>query len=859
MTDTEPGDAPAERALSTTEGAPDEGGGDNNTPPPWSRSALARRLGKVVPSASDQTTDEAGAVPAVKGTAGDVPVDEPPLPKRTRRPIDGLRLVMWLGISAGIVVLSGLAEESFRGLHLDLRELGERIPSALIGLLQFAADLAATAIPPVLVVILMLRGRIRTTIELLVAGALAALIAAAFGDLVLQLMPQALERAFEPIALITDPDLAFEPIPVYPALLVAVVTVISRLDMRRINLVAVFAIVGAFAVGLLEGEATIAGTLVAVAIGRTVGIAVRMVSGQPSVAPGGRQVAEILTRHGHDVTSVRSDPVDEHRRYVVETTAGTLGVMVLDRDSEGAGLIGRMFDQLRTREEVLPRQASTMRRAIDQMTLLSLAVNQAGGRTPRLHNVLRLGTDAALVVQDHIPGQPIAKLSPDDVSDGTLRDLWHQLGRLRGNQVAHRRISGRTILVGDDGRVWLLRPSGGEVAAPDLALRTDLAQALVAVALVVGPERATETAIEELGAPAVASALPLLQPLALARITRYRLRENRKLLGSLRESIVGAVGWEPDETIRIERIRPLSLVTGVGAVAAVYLVGTQLTDVGEITGVLLDASWAWLGVALLAMALQYVGATYALLGFVPERVKFTHALGAQVSLGFVRLISPATVGISAINMRLLTKAGIPGPLAAASIGANQIGAVGITLPLIAILGVVSGRSATAGLTPSSTALIVGGAVVAAAVLLVLIPPIRKRARAIWNDFTQRGLPRLLDVLGQPRKLVEAIGGILVQTLSLVMCFYACVKALGGDPSFAALAVVQMVGNAVGMAVPTPGGLGAVEAALTAGITTIGVGTAIAVPSVLLFRLISFWLPILPGWILWTQLQRRNIL
>jgi uncharacterized protein (TIRG00374 family) len=72
-------------------------------------------------------------------------------------------------------------------------------------------------------------------------------------------------------------------------------------------------------------------------------------------------------------------------------------------------------------------------------------------------------------------------------------------------------------------------------------------------------------------------------------------------------------------------------------------------------------------------------------------------------------------------------------------------------------------------------------------------------------------------------------------------------------------VVQLVGNTVGTAVPTPGGLGAVEAALTAGVTAIGVSTGVAVSSVLLYRLVSFWLPILPGWIMWTQMQKRNLL
>jgi uncharacterized protein (TIRG00374 family) len=62
-----------------------------------------------------------------------------------------------------------------------------------------------------------------------------------------------------------------------------------------------------------------------------------------------------------------------------------------------------------------------------------------------------------------------------------------------------------------------------------------------------------------------------------------------------------------------------------------------------------------------------------------------------------------------------------------------------------------------------------------------------------------------------------------------------------------------------MALPTPGGLGAVEAALTAGVSTIGVATTYAVPAVLLFRIVSFWLPIAPGWILWTQMQRRGLL
>jgi uncharacterized protein (TIRG00374 family) len=130
---------------------------------------------------------------------------------------------------------------------------------------------------------------------------------------------------------------------------------------------------------------------------------------------------------------------------------------------------------------------------------------------------------------------------------------------------------------------------------------------------------------------------------------------------------------------------------------------------------------------------------------------------------------------------------------------------------------------------------------------------------MWKEFAARGLSRLLDVLASPRKLAEAVGGTLLQVVALVFCFYACIEALGAEVNVAALAVVQLVGNTVGSAVPTPGGLGAVEAALTAGLSALGLSTGLAVSAVLLFRIVSFWLPILPGWILWTQMQKRRLL
>jgi len=51
----------------------------------------------------------------------------------------------------------------------------------------------------------------------------------------------------------------------------------------------------------------------------------------------------------------------------------------------------------------------------------------------------------------------------------------------------------------------------------------------------------------------------------------------------------------------------------------------------------------------------------------------------------------------------------------------------------------------------------------------------------------------------------------------------------------------------------------VEAALTAGLTTTGMPGAVAVSAVLLFRLLTFWLPVPFGWAALSYLERKKAL
>jgi undecaprenyl-diphosphatase len=95
------------------------------------------------------------------------------------------------------------------------------------------------------------------------------------------------------------------------------------------------------------------------------------------------------------------------------------------------------------------------------------------------------------------------------------------------------------------------------------------------------------------------------------------------------------------------------------------------------------------------------------------------------------------------------------------------------------------------------------------------------------------------------------------TLAYFAGLAASVQAFGGGIGIAEIGAVYMAASAIAAASPTPGGLGAIEAALVAGLTGVGLGAGPAVSAVLTYRLATYWLPVAPGWIALHVLQRRD--
>ena len=111
---------------------------------------------------------------------------------------------------------------------------------------------------------------------------------------------------------------------------------------------------------------------------------------------------------------------------------------------------------------------------------------------------------------------------------------------------------------------------------------------------------------------------------------------------------------------------------------------------------------------------------------------------------------------------------------------------------------------------------------------------------------REGRSALASVCTDPRRLGRLLLGAVGVTLGHGFAFVAAVAACGVHLPVASLLAVFLAGSAVGSTAPTPGGLGALEAALVAGLTALGAPAAAAVAGVLSFRLITYWLPIIPS-------------
>ena len=776
-----------------------------------------------------------------------------------RRPADVLALIFALAVLFVAVGLGDVAVGTAIGLEQDLIGAGGALPQLLLRLFGWAGGIGLLVVLVLEGVDLVLRSRTRQLLESVAAAGVGALLALLWQRLVLDghlgTVLAALTKGL-PNGGRTAP---------LDGLLVASVAffTLSGVGGRSILRKAAVVVVGsAVLAAFLSGGVTALALLATTLLGWAAGLLTRLALGAASTRPPGTAVAAALIGCGLDLTRLElvDPPPSGERRYAGSGPGGPVDVRVLDRETFGTAIVRRILRRVRLRGPSTRGPSLTVRGAVEHHALMTMAVAKAGVRAPELIVTAEVGPSAAVMAyrkpdgaaltrNGNAPPNGDAPLTEDD-----LAAFWQLLAQLQRARIAHRGLIVEHLLLDEHGHAALSEAGTGDIAAAELSLRLDVAQLLTTLSLLVGPQRAVASGVSSLGSQVIVKALPLVQAVAMDSSTRSALRAQKGLLRRVREQVLELVPeGEPVEQVELRRLTPRTLVTVVGGGVAAYVLLTQLG--GNVGQVLARAQWVWALAVVGFTALSITGASLVITGAVTARLSFFRTYLTQLAVAFSGLVAPSAIGNIALNMRYLQRAGVEPAVAGGSVGLAQLAQFSSYFVLLLLSSVLAGTGQQASFTPPLAA-VIGLIVVVALVLVALaVPAGRRLAIGRFLPLVRRVVPRVVAIFQDPRKVVTLFAGALLLDMSFVAALTSATRAFGVTPSVPAVAVVYFAGAIIGSAVPTPGGLGGVEAALSAGLVAVGLDASVAVSSVVLFRLCTYWLPIPFGWASLNYLQR----
>ena len=555
------------------------------------------------------------------------------------------------------------------------------------------------------------------------------------------------------------------------------------------------------------------------------------------------------------VTVTRRPDPDHHRHYQVWSDTGlAYELIVMDPGQELTGTLLEMWNNLRLRG--ISRWVSpSLKAQAERSSFTTLQALRAGVFTQEPIAIASANDSIIMVLSALPPTTPLTELG-EQASDEVLDRAWEQLHYAHTRGISHRALTPEAVVVDASNDVWLLDWDSGEVATTELNQSIDIAQMLVLTALAVGPERALEAGRRCVGEDTLIACAPVIQKPVLPASINQRLRRS-DLLGELRAALVGDSEAETAPTADLQRFRPRTIFTIAVAFIAVFIVVSSL-NFSDLVSTVTSANPWWMAASAVLACLIWVGSAVPLIALSPEKLPFKDTLVAQVAASIITIIAPAGVGPAALNLRYLRKRRVPTAMAVTTVTLMQISQALITIILL-ILVMVSAGSSLSVSVPYGTILAIVALVMVAVGVIVAVPKVRRWIWAKIQPTYQQVYPRLLWIVGQPRRLAAVVGGNLLMNIGYVGAFWTAMVAMGGSLNFSTVAITYLTANAAGSFIPSPGGIGTVETALTSGLTVAGVSSSVAIATALLYRLVTFYGRIPFGWLAMKYMEKKDLI
>ncbi|OBK22668.1 lysylphosphatidylglycerol synthase transmembrane domain-containing protein [Mycobacterium asiaticum] len=508
------------------------------------------------------------------------------------------------------------------------------------------------------------------------------------------------------------------------------------------------------------------------------------------------------------------------------------------------GAVRQLWWKVRLRgSETAPLQTS-MRRAVEHRALMAIAIGDTGVANTSTIALAVLDRGWTLYAHKPVQGVPLDECA----GETPVARVWESLRVLYDHQISHGDLRCNEITVAD-GKVLFGGFGAAEYGATDAQLQSDIAQLLVTTSALYDARCAVEAAIKVFGKDTILTAGRRLTKSAVPKRIRQSVANAKAVITDARAEVKRQTGADEIETETITRFSRSQFIQLVLLGALVYVAYPFISTVPTFFSELRTANWWWALLGLAVSALTYVGAAGALWACADGSVSFWKLSIMQVANTFAATTTPAGVGGLALSTRFLQKGGLTALRATAAVALQQSVQVIVHVALLILFSAVAGTSTDLShFVPNATVLyLIAGVALGIVGTFLLVPNLRR-----WLATELR--PKLNEVTGdlaelarEPKRLALIVLGSAGTTLGAALALWASVEAFGGGTTFVTVTVVTMVGGTLASAAPTPGGVGAVEAALIGGLAAFGVPAGIGVPSVLLYRVLTCWLPVFVGW------------
>ncbi|MFI0962631.1 YbhN family protein [Streptomyces sp. NPDC021080] len=278
-------------------------------------------------------------------------------------------------------------------------------------------------------------------------------------------------------------------------------------------------------------------------------------------------------------------------------------------------------------------------------------------------------------------------------------------------------------------------------------------------------------------------------------------------------------------------------------------------------GRLADADPRWLLAGILFTLLGWVVAACIRQGALPERLPPGLLLASQLAAGAANLVLPSSIGAHAVTLRFLQGRGIPLARATASLALYSLVKPVARIPvLIFFLLALEDTRGLGRLTPDRTTLLsaagtVALALTAACLLLAVVRPLRRPAL----DFLRTALTDVRILHTRPGRVLALWGGSAAAPVLQGSVIASVGFSLGLPLSWAQVVFALLLASTAAGAVPAPGGIGPVDAALVFTMVALGAPTGLSTATVIAYRVLTVWIPLIPGTLILSALVHRKVL